>query len=175
MILQPGHKPLTPPDSPPRGLKDILRSQSHTDMFRKYLLELDEELGSKAESNKLDFVLSCRKLKELLRDGSTNDTDGAVKDLAESILRSFFDEWSSDRKVALENQVLRQDCGALLKEVSTSPGLDDELKARLRKTVGESAYRDAYKQLETNQMHFILQNIAKKGTATASKRCPALS
>ena len=52
--------------SPPRGMKDILNSESKTTQFRAFLKTIDEENENNVEVLRLDFVLACRKMSQLL-------------------------------------------------------------------------------------------------------------
>ena len=52
--------------SPPRGMKDILNSESKTSQFRSFLTTIDEENENNVEVLRLDFVLACRKMGQLL-------------------------------------------------------------------------------------------------------------
>ena len=52
--------------SPPRGLKDILSSETRTNEFRSYLDGIDEENEDNVMVLRLDFVLACRKMQRLI-------------------------------------------------------------------------------------------------------------
>merc|ERR1712150_360915 len=52
--------------SPPRGMKDILNSESKTTQFRSFLKTIDQENENNVEVLRLNFVLACRKMGRLL-------------------------------------------------------------------------------------------------------------
>ena len=56
--------------SPPRGMKDILNSESKTSQFRTFLNTIDQENENNVEVLRLDFVLACRKMGQLLSGSS---------------------------------------------------------------------------------------------------------
>merc|ERR1712150_419019 len=53
-------------NSPPRSMKDILNSESKTLQFRQFLASIDEENENNVEVHRLDFVLACRKMLQIL-------------------------------------------------------------------------------------------------------------
>ena len=53
-------------NSPPRSMKDILNSESKTLQFRQFLSSIDEENENNVEVHRLDFVLACRKMLQIL-------------------------------------------------------------------------------------------------------------
>jgi len=53
-------------NSPPRSMKDILNSDSKTLQFRQFLSSIDEENDNNVEVHRLDFVLACRKMLQIL-------------------------------------------------------------------------------------------------------------
>jgi len=56
--------------SPPRGMKDILNSETKTSQFRTFLNTIDQENENNVEVLRLDFVLACRKMGQLLSGSS---------------------------------------------------------------------------------------------------------
>ena len=52
--------------SPPRSMKDILNSETKTTQFRAFLSKIDEENENNVEVLRLDFILACRKMQNLL-------------------------------------------------------------------------------------------------------------
>jgi len=52
--------------SPPRGMKDILNSESKTTQLRSFLKTIDQENENNVEVLRLNFVLACRKMGQLL-------------------------------------------------------------------------------------------------------------
>ena len=70
--------------SPPRGMKDILNSDSKTAQFRSYLKTIDEENENTVETLRLDFVLACRKMGQLLT-GTTGHSNPLSTNRANAI------------------------------------------------------------------------------------------
>ena len=60
-------------NSPPRRMKDILTSESKTKEFRSFLTSIDQENeDDKVEVMRLDFILACRQMQQLLSGKSSN-------------------------------------------------------------------------------------------------------
>ena len=57
--------------SPPRGLKDVLSSETTTNEVRSYLDLINEENDATAIVLRLDLVLACRKLQRLIHGGDS--------------------------------------------------------------------------------------------------------
>ena len=58
--------------SPPRSMKDILNSEPKTTQFRSFLSKIDEENENNVEVVRLDFILACRKMQQLLSGTNSN-------------------------------------------------------------------------------------------------------
>jgi len=136
--------------SPPRGMKDILNSESKTSQFRSFLRTIDEENENNVEILRLDFVLACRKMGQLLAGtghsnplatnranaitvtrisvgSSVSSSSGpiaidvaAVKTLATEMLENYFHPTNQSKIVSLENPALRKKCGNELSNVALS-------------------------------------------------------
>ena len=60
-------------NSPPRRMKDILTSESKTKEFRSFLASIDQENeDDKVEVMRLDFILACRQMQQLVSGKSSN-------------------------------------------------------------------------------------------------------
>jgi len=136
--------------SPPRGMKDILNSESKTTQFRAFLKTIDEENENNVEVLRLDFVLACRKMSQLLSGtshsnplstnranaitvtrisvgSSVSSSSGpvsfdvaAVKTLATEMLENYFHPTNKSKIVILENSALPKKCGNVLGNVALS-------------------------------------------------------
>lgn len=138
------------PSSPPRGLATILRSPSLTDEFHKFLQDLDEDTEEDGlRQNWLDFVMSCRELKDMIECGTENNSKAKVQNHLRKMATDFFHVKESSKRVSLSNPVLWTKC----------QGLCVKAKAKSAQDLSPIwlAHDDVIKRLDDIHQPFLLQ------------------
>ncbi len=95
------------PPSPPRHLREVFDSKARADEFHAYLLELDKANGKFTLQTYLNFALKCDELR--------NPSQGHSKaQILASMSSEFFSNSNRGKRLALTNEVTREECKKFL-------------------------------------------------------------
>jgi len=166
--------------SPPRGLKDILASESKTREFETFLSGIDEENEDEVMVTRLRFVMMCRNLHQELKSIDTNvlatdlsknppEENDAIKnrtkEAANEMQNSFFHQNNPSKRVALENSVLRERCHSVLNEAANATNVTDEMKQDIIQIIVIKAQLDAIKTIEPVHQEFLKRRQRRKNNS----------
>jgi hypothetical protein len=138
------------PPSPPRGLTDIFGSEQLSNEFKDYLKILDDENENATLRTFLDFVLKCQELR----------TSKSKKSILTQMSTDFFNPNNRSKRLALRNNVLREECQKAL----AKPEPEDKCLDLLWK-----AEEAVSKELDTHHQDFLVER--KKNSNNSIKAC----
>ena len=91
---------------PPRQLQDVLASSDLANKFHAYLVEMDETNDEYTKQTYLNFALKCNEL----RKAQEADNIKEAENILNSMGAEFFSNGIRKKRLALRNEVTRDEC-----------------------------------------------------------------